>query len=81
MAVIGFLQKITGKHILTVLPLWSMSVMIKYSELGLNKCKAMKDFAVFCLIARVTKDPSQLRAEKPACYFSSSMRYLQVRLV
>ena len=50
MAVIGFLQKITGKHILTVLPLWSMSVMIKYSELGLNKCKAMKDFAVFCLI-------------------------------
>ena len=46
----GFLQKTTGKHILTVPPPWSMSVMIKHSELGLNTCKAMKDFVVFYLI-------------------------------
>lgn len=45
----GSHRKSIVKHIFTVPPLWSVSVVIKYSELGLNKCKAIKDFAVIYL--------------------------------
>ena len=76
----GFLRAPPGKPLVwdQILP---FSFKISWAFFGLLSALLVRLFAVFCLIARVTKDLSQLRAEKPACYFSSSTRYVQVRLV